>query len=99
MKKQKTPSLKEIEAQFKNWSNDPERMKATKARNAAMRSSKEAKDGKINMRVPTGDLEALKSVAEQKGVPYQTLLGMIIHQYVQGTLVDIEEIKKILKAG
>lgn len=83
----------------------PEVHEQIKARNArwkaetAVKAEKEAKDGKINMRVPSGDLEQLKAVAEKKGVGYQTLLGMIIHQYVNGTLVDIEEIKKILKVG
>lgn len=77
----------------------PEVDKKIKARNARWKAEKEAKDGKINMRVPSGDLEQLKAVAEKKGVGYQTLLGMIIHQYVNGTLVDIEEIRKILKVG
>lgn len=99
MKNKKAPSLKEIESQFKKWKNDPERMKATQARNSSLRAKKEAKDGKINMRVPSSDIEALKELADAKGIAYQTLLGMIIHQYVLGTLVDVEEVRKILKAS
>ncbi len=30
---------------------------------------------------------------------YQTLLGSIIHKYLTGRLVDIEEAKKLLKTG
>ncbi len=70
-----------------------------KARNAALKSSREAKDGKINMRVSSSDIEALKEIAHQKGIAYQALLGMIIHQYINGSLVDIKEIQKVLKVG
>lgn len=79
---------------------DPAVIAKIKARNARMRAEraeKEAKDGKINMRVPSADLEALKHLADKKGTGYQTLLGMIIHQYVTGALVDIDEARKILK--
>lgn len=96
MKKAKVPSLKELESKIKDWKTDPDRLALVTGRNA---KSKEAKDGKINMRVNGDDLIALTKLAEKKGIGYQTLLGMIIHQYVDGTLVDVEEIKKILKVG
>ena len=56
---------------------------------------KAAKEGRINMRVNAKDLMMFKQVADRKGVPYQTLLNQIIHQYSIGTLVDVDEVRKM----
>lgn len=93
--KKKAATLKEIEKGFKNWEDDSERMDLVKKRNASIKK----KNSTINMRVSEQDVITLKKIAEKKGIPYQTLLGMIIHQYISGTLVDVEEVKKILKAS
>ncbi len=36
----------------------------------------------INIRLSQGDLSKLKSKAESNGLPYQTLISTLIHQYV-----------------
>ena len=41
------------------------------------------------------DVAALKNLAEREGIPYQTLLGSIVHKYVTGSLVDLNEAKKL----
>ncbi|MBQ3642293.1 MAG: hypothetical protein IJJ70_07805 [Treponema sp.] len=51
----------------------------------------------ITLRADVSDIEKLKELAEKKGLGYQSLLSSIIHQYVNGTLIDGEEVKKILK--
>jgi hypothetical protein len=38
----------------------------------------------------------LKRLAEREGIPYQALLGSIIHEYVTGSLVDLAEARKVL---
>jgi len=35
----------------------------------------------INIRISQGDLFNLKSKAEQQGIPYQTLISSLLHQY------------------
>lgn len=50
----------------------------------------------FTLRLDQGDLSKLKTLAEEQGLPYQSLLGSVIHRYVNGTLVDITEAKKIL---
>lgn len=50
----------------------------------------------FTLRLDQGDLSKLKVLAEEQGLPYQSLLGSVIHRYVNGTLVDITEAKKIL---
>jgi predicted DNA binding CopG/RHH family protein len=42
----------------------------------------------ITTRVHGRDLSKLRSIAMQKGIPYQTLLASIIHQYVEGRLTE-----------
>lgn len=38
----------------------------------------------INIRVSEGDLQKIKSLASEKGIPYQTLVSSLIHQYSSG---------------
>ena len=35
----------------------------------------------INIRISQGDLYNIKSKAEKQGIPYQTLISSLIHQY------------------
>ncbi len=37
---------------------------------------------KISLRIPKRDLVRLKSRALQEGIPYQTLINVLIHRYV-----------------
>lgn len=50
----------------------------------------------FTLRLDQGDLSKLKALAEEQGLQYQSLLGSVIHRYVNGTLIDITEAKKIL---
>ncbi len=40
----------------------------------------------INLRVSEADLLKIKSKAVEKGIPYQTLLSSLIHQYSRGKI-------------
>ncbi len=40
----------------------------------------------VNLRVSEGDLLKIKSLAVEKGIPYQTLLSSLIHQYSSGRI-------------
>jgi predicted DNA binding CopG/RHH family protein len=42
----------------------------------------------ISARLSKYDLSRLKTIAMEKGIPYQTLLGSIVHQYVEGRLKE-----------
>lgn len=57
---------------------------------------------RINIRLTDEDIAKLKYRAEQEGIPYQTLIGGVLHKFVNGTLVNINDIKtvtKLLKTG
>ena len=42
----------------------------------------------ISLRIPERDVQRAKSLAMQKGIPYQTLISSIVHQYLDGRLVE-----------
>jgi len=42
----------------------------------------------ISTRLSKYDLSRLKVIAMEKGIPYQTLLGSIVHQYIEGRLKE-----------
>jgi len=42
------------------------------------------KNKNINIRISENDLEAIKLRAAREGMPYQTLIGSIIHKYASG---------------
>jgi predicted DNA binding CopG/RHH family protein len=45
------------------------------------------KDQRINIRLSSGDLQAIRTRALQEGIPYQTLISSVLHKYVSGTLL------------
>ncbi|MCO5113700.1 MAG: BrnA antitoxin family protein [Bdellovibrionaceae bacterium] len=40
-----------------------------------------------------------KTEAERLGIPYQTLIGSILHRYAQSELIDREEVYRIKNSG
>ncbi|MDH5720714.1 MAG: CopG family antitoxin [Spirochaetia bacterium] len=49
------------------------------------------KNKKINIRISENDLSAIQRRAAREGIPYQTLIGSILHKYASGLLKDIAE--------
>ena len=47
------------------------------------------RDNRINIRTSGKDLTELQKLALADGIPTQSLIANIIHQYVQGELVDV----------
>ena len=46
------------------------------------------RDSRINIRISSADLNMVRRIAVQEGLPYQTLLASIIHKFVTGRLVN-----------
>lgn len=42
------------------------------------------KDARITLRLSSKDLESLKQKAAYKGLPYQTFIASVLHQYAAG---------------
>ncbi len=46
------------------------------------------KNKKINIRISENDLSALQRKAAREGIPYQTLIGSVLHKFVSGFLKE-----------
>jgi len=42
----------------------------------------------ITLRLQERDIERLKVIARRRGLPYQTLVSSVLHQFANGTLVE-----------
>lgn len=60
-----------------------ERSRYERAAAAALR-----KDRRVNLRISSRDLDAIKKRALIEGLPYQTLISSVIHRYAAGRLRD-----------
>ncbi len=47
------------------------------------------KNRKINIRISENDLSALQRRAAREGIPYQTLIGSVLHKYASGFLKEV----------
>ncbi len=56
------------------------------------------KDKRINIRLTKEDLENLKKKAQKEGLPYQSLVTSVLHKYLIGALVDLNNVKAIKRA-
>jgi predicted DNA binding CopG/RHH family protein len=46
------------------------------------------KDQRITLRLSSGDLERLKQKAAYKGLPYQTFIASVLHEYAAGHFIE-----------
>ena len=83
--KEETKILKDVEAgKYK-------RIRSFKKKKAELETMAKAmldKKKNINIRVSEYDLLKLKSRALAKGLPYQTLVASVLHQYSTGSLKE-----------
>jgi len=55
------------------------------------------KNRAISLRIADYDLEKLKERAETDGIPYQTLISMVLHKYITNQLVEKSEVLKSIQ--
>ncbi|MFM2322852.1 MAG: hypothetical protein RLZZ225_1005 [Pseudomonadota bacterium] len=46
------------------------------------------KDARVTLRLSSGDLERLKQKAAYKGLPYQTFIASVLHEYASGHFIE-----------
>lgn len=46
------------------------------------------KDARVNIRISSNDLASLKQKAAYKGLPYQTFIASILHEYAAGHFAE-----------
>jgi len=55
------------------------------------------KNKAISLRIAEYDLEKLKEKAKNDGIPYQTLISMVLHKYITNELVEKSELLKSIQ--
>lgn len=75
-------------------------LKKLKKRPGPVKVIPEATKTAISIRLDGGELAEIRTEAKRLGIPYQTLIGSIIHRYVSGELVDRNspDLRKLLAA-
>lgn len=68
------------------------------AQNEVERRKESRKEERINIRLTPDDLEGLRKRADDEGLPYQTLVASVIHKYIDGQLVEINNLSAIKRA-
>lgn len=48
------------------------------------------KDARVTLRLSSGDLSRLKQKAAYKGLPYQTFIASVLHEYAAGHFVQVD---------
>jgi predicted DNA binding CopG/RHH family protein len=79
----------EILEAFNNGSmelNSPSKKEMDAIKRAAEKTFR--KDRRVTIRLYDHDLKGIQKKAIEKGMPYQTLISSMIHQYVEGDLVE-----------
>ena len=77
---------KEILDAFENGKLRPSKVK-TNFQEIARNTMK--KNRKINIRIAENDLSSLQRRAAREGIPYQTLIGSVLHKYASGYLKEV----------
>lgn len=52
----------------------------------------------VSLRMDAADLVAVRDEADRLGIPYQTLIGSIVHRYMTGQLLDKKDVE-LFKVG
>lgn len=63
-------------------------LKNMKRRPGKVKVDPDANKMAISVRFATHDIALLRDEADRLGIPYQTLIGSIIHRFVTGELID-----------
>ena len=98
MKKEKNAKENDLFKKSADWKkvSTEKRAQANALLKKVVTEEKEKKEAKFTARLSQNDFDSLKAIANDKGMGYQTLLGYIIHGYVSGNLVDVEEVRKVI---
>jgi len=63
-------------------------LKKLRKREGAVKADPAAAKSAISIRLDGSVLAAFKTEASRMGIPYQTLIGSVLHRYVNSELID-----------
>ena len=86
------------------FENDPKKWRKASAKETkqmikmAKNTSKQIKEKRITIRIRVDDLEKLKLMAFEEGLPYQSMLGSYLHKIANRQILYKKLVKEIIKA-
>ena len=85
VKKQKNDDLEEYEKEIlEAYESGKLKLSKPRADYQTIARNTMKKNRKINIRISENDLSALQRRAAREGIPYQTLIGSVLHKYASG---------------
>ena len=57
----------------------------------------QSKEARVNLRLNHEDVEKIRQKAKQEGIPYQTLIGSVLHKYATDQLLDEKAIEVVMR--
>ena len=88
-----TQEEQEIEDHAEEWVPASEEARKTLRRIAERSKKNEA----ISLRMSSFDLTRIKAMAAEQGMPYQTLINVLVHKYVTNQMYEKDEVLKTLR--
>jgi len=89
-----TKEEKEIEKSLDTdqWTDGSDVLKNEVLQAAKNGTEHRKREARVNIRMTQGDIDAIRQLAEEEGLGYQTLMSSVLHKYARGRLVE----KKVL---
>ncbi len=56
-----------------------------------------SKDARVNLRLNPEDVEKIREKAEREGIPYQTLIGSVLHKYATDQFLDEKAVQAVVR--
>lgn len=60
-------------------------------------TSNQSKESRVNLRLNSDDVEKIRVKAQREGIPYQTLIGSVLHKYATDQLLDEKSIEAVIR--
>ena len=57
----------------------------------------QSKGARVNLRLNPEDVEKIRTKAKREGIPYQTLIGSVLHKYATDQLLDERAIEAVVR--
>ena len=90
---------KRMEAEIERGEWAPVSGKELRKLGAEMTESAKAqsKEARVNLRLNHEDVEKIRQKAKQEGIPYQTLIGSVLHKYATDQLLDEKAVEVVVR--
>lgn len=90
---------KRMEAEIENgdWTRDADKEINRLRSEMVDAASNQSKEARVNLRLNPEDVEKIRVKAKREGIPYQTLIGSVLHKYATDQLLDEKAIEAVIR--